>query len=188
MFPIMGFLMSNRDFTVDRKLQDRAERLRDAVRAAGGNKGVAERSGVPLSTLNSYLRGRDMPTSALIDLAEATHVRLEWLATGGGPRMRGEQPSAPPLPTPEQVTAAADNAVKTLLPENPTEEERAYLLLVSVEVKKFLDAKCPGHSPEQALILIANHFYVMRRSPGTPKEQFSRFLDDLWNSDFQVRS
>jgi hypothetical protein len=64
---------------------ERALRLKGAVRAAGGNTLVAQRSGVPLSSLNSYLRGREMKAGQLVRLAEATGVRLEWLATGAGP-------------------------------------------------------------------------------------------------------
>jgi len=72
--------------TADRQVQDRAERLRLAIRGAGGNKAVAVRSEVPLSTLTSYLKGRDMPAAVMVSLADATDVRLEWLATGREPR------------------------------------------------------------------------------------------------------
>lgn len=71
--------------------QERASRLKEAVRAAGGNNQVAQRAGVPLSSLNSYLRGRDMKAGQLVRLAEATGVRLEWLAAGMGPMRGGEQ-------------------------------------------------------------------------------------------------
>jgi hypothetical protein len=71
------------------------------VRAAGGNNLVAQRSGVPLSSLNSYLRGREMKAGQLVRLAEATGVSLGWLATGDGPMRAGElqaPPAAPPAP------------------------------------------------------------------------------------------
>ena len=77
--------------------QERASRLKSAVRAAGGNNLVAQRSGVPLSSLNSYLRGRDMKAGQLVRLAEATGVRLEWLAAGVG-AMRAGELQAPPAP------------------------------------------------------------------------------------------
>lgn len=85
---------------------ERALRLRDAVRAAGGNKAVAARVPMPVSTLNRYIAGRDMKASALVSLAQATGVRLEWLATGEGPMRPAEaggdtgQPSRQQLGTP----------------------------------------------------------------------------------------
>jgi transcriptional regulator with XRE-family HTH domain len=60
-----------------------AQRLRQAVRAAGGNKAVAFRSGVPLATINNYVRGRNgMKIEPLAALAAACHVSLEWLVSG----------------------------------------------------------------------------------------------------------
>lgn len=40
---------------------------------------------MPLNTLGRYLAGRDMKSATLVALAQATGVRLEWLATGAGP-------------------------------------------------------------------------------------------------------
>jgi hypothetical protein len=58
-------------------------RLREAVRAAGGNKVVAHRSGVPLATVNNYVRGRNgMKIEPLSVLAAACNVSLEWLVSG----------------------------------------------------------------------------------------------------------
>jgi len=80
------------------EIVERAARLRQAVGAAGGNKAVSARSGVPIGTLNNYLGGRDMKASALIALADATGVTLDWLAAGRGPMRPGAAPSAPPVP------------------------------------------------------------------------------------------
>lgn len=46
---------------------------------------VAEISGVAFGTLNAYLAGGEMKMSNAAALAQATGVRLEWLATGQGP-------------------------------------------------------------------------------------------------------
>lgn len=40
-------------------IQERAARLKEAVRNAGGNSRVASISGVPFGTLNHYMSGRD---------------------------------------------------------------------------------------------------------------------------------
>lgn len=73
--------MENSDVTL---VQERAERLKEALRLAGGGAAVAKQIGMPIPTLNNYIAGRDMKASALIALAEACGVSLDWLATGRG--------------------------------------------------------------------------------------------------------
>lgn len=67
-----------------------AERLRRAVRGVGTVKQVAKMSGVAFGTLNAYLAGGEMKMSNAAALAQATGVRLEWLATGAGPMHEAE--------------------------------------------------------------------------------------------------
>lgn len=74
----------------NRAVAERAERLRQAVRESGGNTAVAKRAGMHIGTLNNYLGGRDMKAEALVSLASATGVRLEWLARGTGPMHSSE--------------------------------------------------------------------------------------------------
>lgn len=66
------------------EVSDVAKRLKSAVENANGNRAVSERSGVPLSTLNGYLAGRDMKASAAAKIARACGVSLEWLLIGEG--------------------------------------------------------------------------------------------------------
>lgn len=58
---------------------------------AGGAASLSRRSGVPLSNLNKYLRGREMKAATLVRLAEAAAVRVEWLATGRGAMSPGDE-------------------------------------------------------------------------------------------------
>jgi phage repressor protein C with HTH and peptisase S24 domain len=74
----------------DAAVASRAARLREAVKAAGGNAAVAARAAMHVGTLNRYLAGRDMKAQNLVALAAATGVRLEWLALGTGPRHASE--------------------------------------------------------------------------------------------------
>lgn len=70
---------------------DMAERLRRAVDLAGGPGLVSERSGVALRTLGNYTGGRtELKAGALIKLADACGVSLDWLATGQGHALAGE--------------------------------------------------------------------------------------------------
>jgi hypothetical protein len=72
----------------DEKLElvRRSERLREAVNAAGGPLAVAKSSGIPISTLQGYLRGGDMKVSNLAALATACSVNIAWLVAGHRPK------------------------------------------------------------------------------------------------------
>lgn len=114
----------------------RAERLRQAIRAAGGNTAIAHRSGVPKSTIDGYLQGGEMKVGNAIALAGATGVRLDWLVTGEGPMREEEAAEAPgdlqergggylPVPGPPDewdvasLTAALDEVESHLEPATP---------------------------------------------------------------------
>ncbi|MEW9272948.1 LexA family transcriptional regulator [Gluconobacter oxydans] len=83
-------------------LRERVTRLKTAVRNAGGNTAVAARSGVPFSTLNRYLAGRDMKAAAMIALSQACNVSLDWLAFG-----QDENPEDSLADTPKARTTPA---------------------------------------------------------------------------------
>jgi transcriptional regulator with XRE-family HTH domain len=82
---------------VNRIAEERAARLRQAVKKGGGNNRVSARSGVPLRTLGNYLKGRDIQSEALVALADACGVSIEWLATGrDAAAPAAPAPSSPP--------------------------------------------------------------------------------------------
>ena len=101
------------DSAANWQLAERANRLRQAVRAGGGNLAVSQRSGVPLSNLTRYLRAEEMKVSTLVALAEACNVSVDWLAAGRGAmhqaaerpivEMHTQQPR-PPAPEALSVT------------------------------------------------------------------------------------
>lgn len=77
-----------------------AERLHQAVRSKGGNQAVAKRSGVPLGTLNNYVRGRNgMKMKTLEALAGACDVTVEWIVSGDRRPGPGFAPKSPPPPS-----------------------------------------------------------------------------------------
>ena len=92
-------------------------RLDQAIAQSGGPSAVARRAEMYLGTLNRYRAGRELPSSALVSLARATGVRLEWLATGEGPMQQDQPvvtaPAAPPgyvlLPLVEARAAAGNH-------------------------------------------------------------------------------
>jgi hypothetical protein len=67
------------------ELGEVSRRLHDAVKAAGGASLVSQKSGVPKSTLHTYVNGQDMKLSNAIALAAACGVTIEWLITGRNP-------------------------------------------------------------------------------------------------------
>jgi transcriptional regulator with XRE-family HTH domain len=109
--------VSNGSDRPPRRIADRganrevARRLHQAVRAAGGNQAVARRSGVPLATVNNYVRGRSgMKIEPLWALATACNVSLEWLVSGGTADTVGlpdgsGSPAGPDFPTALDVRA-----------------------------------------------------------------------------------
>lgn len=73
-----------------------AARLKVVVKQNGGNKAVAEASGISLGALNNYLRLVNDPSAAsLVKIAAACGVSLEWLATG---KSASDKTSAPRVP------------------------------------------------------------------------------------------
>lgn len=81
------------------------ERLRLAVRRAGGNRAVSQKSGVPVTTIDGALSAGSMRLQTAQQLAAATGVRLEWLASGEGPMRPGDPPPAAPTPPQPPPTA-----------------------------------------------------------------------------------
>jgi geranylgeranyl pyrophosphate synthase len=76
------------------------ERLNQAV-PKGQAADIARRSGVPYPSLRDALGGRQMRPAALVLLARAAGVSLEWLLTGDG-AMRPGAPAAPSVPQSEK--------------------------------------------------------------------------------------
>ncbi len=129
------------------------ERLRQAVTAAGGTGKVSDRSGVPIRTLSHYLAGRDMKASAMIAIAEACGVSLDWLATGKGPvHPAAPAPPEPSLnPTPEPTRglfstvsidrlAAALDAVETAFRTHHLEPQTRHRLRLALLMYDALDS------------------------------------------------
>jgi hypothetical protein len=64
-------------------------RLERAIQGAGGVAAVFARSGIPQSTLYRFLKGGKIPGTALVAIAGAAGVRVEWLLTGQEPIQGG---------------------------------------------------------------------------------------------------
>lgn len=95
-------------------LKARGDRLRDAVRQAGGTRAVSQKAGIPPSTLHNYLSGQEMKLSQVVALASATGVRLDWLVSGDGPMRTDLAEPALPLDAPEPQNSAPSGAQERL--------------------------------------------------------------------------
>ncbi|KPA90634.1 putative transcriptional regulator [Pseudomonas asplenii] len=59
------------------------ERIRTCAGRAGSGEELSRRTGIPRSTLESYLNGESEPkVSRLVSIAHAVEADIEWLATG----------------------------------------------------------------------------------------------------------
>ncbi|MBL7232089.1 LexA family transcriptional regulator [Komagataeibacter oboediens] len=75
----------------NRQIEITVLRLREAVRSAGGQKVVAARTDIPLSTFSGYLAGREMKISVASKIAKVCGVSLEWLAGENVERTESDQ-------------------------------------------------------------------------------------------------
>jgi hypothetical protein len=150
----------------------RANRLREAVRAAGGNQAVSQRSGVPLRNLTRYIAGEEMKATALIGLAEACNVSLDWLATGRGPMQPGTELAAAPPTDPLLVgTATRTSNIFGILDMDRL--ATAYDLAVALFRAK---GKDPGKSRE--LMQVTTLIYDDYLGPGARPLALLDLLDD----------
>jgi len=86
----------------------RANRLKVAVKSAGGSGEVSRKASMSSATLGSYLAGRDMTVSALVSLATACEVSILWLCTGRGKMHASEEQSLGERPIEMLRTDAKD--------------------------------------------------------------------------------
>lgn len=69
------------------------QRLRDAIRQAGGQTAISARSGIKMRSLSNYMTGlNDMKRQTVVTLADACGVTIEWLAAGRGPMRPTDSP------------------------------------------------------------------------------------------------
>lgn len=60
-----------------------ANRLRVAIKNAGGNLKISQQTGIALGSINNYLGAKHrLPFSVAVQLSQACGVSLDWLATG----------------------------------------------------------------------------------------------------------
>ncbi|WP_282339426.1 S24 family peptidase [Pseudomonas sp. PS02288] len=69
--------------SLDKFAQSLGERIRECAALAGSGEELSRRTGIPRSTLESYLNGESEPkVSRLVAIAHSVNADLEWLATG----------------------------------------------------------------------------------------------------------
>ncbi|CCQ74632.1 helix-turn-helix domain-containing protein [Magnetospira sp. QH-2] len=120
-------------------LSGRLERL---VSLAGSQARAAAAAGVSLSQFKRYLGGESQPGfRAMVRLAHATGVRLDWLAMGQGAIM-AEAPTDPPL-------------------------DQGLMEIVIVECERFLQARGLGLEPSaKGILMLAVYRMALRAREG----------------------
>lgn len=100
-----------------------ALKLKSLIKRAGGNKLVAARAEIPLSTLNSYLSGTEMKLSVAEALARALGVSLDALASDEPATVQEPGSTSDVVMIPlRDITASAGPGTEVL-----DEEPRAWL-------------------------------------------------------------
>jgi transcriptional regulator with XRE-family HTH domain len=144
-------------------------RLRMAVRAAGGNRAVAERSGIPLATVNNYVRGRHgMKIEPIAAMAAACGVTLDWLVTGdeAGP---SHQPGFGPHSPPSGLSDSAGPSLLEPLPAEPPQELDLAVLIKAIEVVQALGQMPTFQDPASLARQIASTYAVLIKPPPPSK-------------------
>lgn len=60
-----------------------SKRIDEVIKKAGGQTAISEKTGIPLKSISNYCLGISPPKlEPLIQIAKATKVSLDWLATG----------------------------------------------------------------------------------------------------------
>lgn len=68
-----------------------AERMKEVIRMVGSAEKLARLTGLSARGIGQYASGTSDPTrSKVVTLAEAAGVNVLWLATGEGPKLKGE--------------------------------------------------------------------------------------------------
>lgn len=80
-----------------------ADRIRRAAEGIGGLSELSRRSGIPLSSINAYVREAKLPFDRAFAISEATGLSLDWFATGQ-PEYQYRLADHPPL-SPRQLAA-----------------------------------------------------------------------------------
>ena len=116
-------------------------RLKAAVKAAGGHGRVSEGSGIASRTLSYLLKGQEPKLSQLLAIAKTCDVRLEWLATGRGPMREGEGPAGPQLPASLQdldydTLLAGLHIAEALTPDATVEARVSATLVASASIRR----------------------------------------------------
>lgn len=63
-----------------------SKRIDEVIKKAGGQTAISEKTGIPLKSISNYCLGISPPKlEPLIQIAKATNVSLDWLATGEEP-------------------------------------------------------------------------------------------------------
>ncbi|MBW6399955.1 helix-turn-helix domain containing protein [Roseomonas sp. HJA6] len=150
-----------------RRDRARGARVKMAVARVGGAEDLAKLANVPYGTITNYTGGGEMKLSNAVAIADATGVRLEWLATGEGAMLRAApdapQSEAQPVSGKRARLQASARARKGVAEPSPAREDATSLGLTwSVNLDRLARAYemalqgivvLPGRAPDPKRLL-----------------------------------
>jgi hypothetical protein len=161
--------------TQNKEAETRAIRLKQAVKDHGGATAVARRSGVPLSTLNHHLLGREMKISTAAAIAAACNVTTDWLA--------GIAVTDTPKTAADSAAKPAELALaeRPAAPSTPAQQERDLYQSIDRErlgrAARFAIRQFERHNREPSDYGIGQIVALIYDTPGASLEEFEEMID-----------
>ena len=149
-----------------------AERLRLILGAEESISALARKSGMGDSLLHRYLAGSEPGVDKVVRIAQATGVRLEWLAMGQGPMRTGEMaeslapaPESPPPPVPPVLDHDFGGEVcAAVLDLYRAENARlSTARIIAIAFEKYEDIVTAADSPEERQAMLKLVLSQLRR-------------------------
>ncbi|MBR0559533.1 LexA family transcriptional regulator [Neokomagataea anthophila] len=148
----------------------RTERLKQAIKAAGGNDTVAARAGIGTTTVSGYQNGKEWKLANVEKLASACNVSLQWLLFGDVGGMRENTLDANPnIPKVNNNDASISGAVKTI-PGYNIEMSAGYGFLPDTSIEEVSFSLSTSAFPPE--LLLPNRKLIGVRAKGDSMEPY----------------
>jgi len=108
---------TSRPTSVEKPGRALADRIRRCAEIAGSGDALAQKAGIPRSTLETYLTGKAEPKALrIVAIARAADVSIEWLASGDGEERPAIQTPTMPAPVAKYGDASGRDGDFVMVP------------------------------------------------------------------------
>ena len=172
------------------------ERIKQIIKLAGSAEKLAHISGMSSRIIGQYLSGKSDPTRMkLIALANAVNVNIEWLATGKGPMLTGDNHEKLRVDLLECFFQIYDDYEKQLS-KSIAPAEKAWSI---AKIFNFYYARDIEDETVRSLLRLEieslhelYQTYTRLKNSGIGEERFSKMLGDffrqMWNNEEEAQA